>query len=441
MNKKYFPIIIISIFMIGIISAYFPYHILAFSLFLIGLKFPSFFYSLYLNGMFLLDFVGKGLFSGFRTAGTIVLATLGTIIFKSKNQSNELKREFDSSIVALFLLGVYLSLSLLWTQADEYGLFKVQGFWLGVFIPFFVFFEFLRKDIKKLNVISKASIIFSITAVTIILIENGGFSIGSRVTIDGVNTIWYGRYIGAGLIFSYYYCFHSKKTAIKRFRIMWFITSIYLLMGLLMNGSRGPLLAAVLAIIIMEFFIFKTSNMLVRFLKNIFLTFLSLFCIILLILFVPRLNPQHFFQDQNVIERIEFINMSITGFLEEPLIGWGIGGYSTLLNENNVRIYPHNIILEFGVELGIIGLCFIAYIVYSFFKNRKILFVNDEGKVWSTLFIFYFTCALFSGDLFGNAAIWLPGAAMIQIKRYNSKSYKICNLNDSNANHSNLEAS
>lgn len=412
---------LVSVSLLGILVALFPYRLATLPVILIGIKIPSFFFAILINGMFLLSYYGKGLLSGVQTIGAVSLASIGTILYKNKGKVLEKPAEMKRipyEIIVLCIFGLFLSLSLLWSDANNYGLFKVQGFWLGIFIPFIFIYIYLGKNHKKLNVITNISLVFAIIAAIILLIENRGFSFGGRTTIESVNTIWSSRYIGVGLIISYYNCFVNTKVNYKRYRLLWISITILLFLAIIVNGSRGPLIAVVLSIIFIEVFLVKrTIGFYKRIIRNIFMILLVICFLFLLFNKLPRFN--NMMNDANIIERVEFFSSTTDDFVEKPWTGWGVGGFAIALNGNDVRVYPHNIIFEIGIELGLVGLFIFFGIFIYLFKDKKYLLKSDNGRLWTTLFLFLFVSSLFSGDLFGNAALWIPLAVMVYLRRFN----------------------
>ena len=76
--------------------------------------------------------------------------------------------------------------------------------------------------------------------------------------------------------------------------------------------------------------------------------------------------------------------------------------------------YPHNIVLEVGSELGVLGLLALAAFVISVFvRLLRLVAAGGENAGWSglvlTLFVFSLVNAQFSGDIPYNSGLWLWG--------------------------------
>ena len=98
--------------------------------------------------------------------------------------------------------------------------------------------------------------------------------------------------------------------------------------------------------------------------------------------------------------------------LTHTLVGIGTGGYAAISTHG--ALYPHNIVLEVGSELGVIGLLALAAFVISVIvRLLGLLARGGEDAGWSglllTLFVFSLVNAQFSGDVPYNEGLWLWG--------------------------------
>jgi O-antigen ligase len=86
------------------------------------------------------------------------------------------------------------------------------------------------------------------------------------------------------------------------------------------------------------------------------------------------LDPKHSADDPSLNARKEHIRFSIqviTSSIESFLFGYGIGSYNVLYNHTEGRGYPHNIVLETWVELGIVGTILLCSFLFSIFFLKK----------------------------------------------------------------------
>ncbi len=194
-----------------------------------------------------------------------------------------------------------------------------------------------------------------------------------------------GLYCGIGVVvaFSYFMCNPKSKRA-------------YLFLGisvlsLIFTQKRGPLIFAILAILI-AYFAYKR----VRFNTILKLTGIGL---VLLIVGIFLYNYSDSFSNalsRFIVEdkadsdltngRMPLFNLAIDLFLQNPLCGVGWGGYryeytNYLWNgySEMKTLNAHNIYLQLLSELGIIGASMIFFLMlYSFYKAIQVLYNNDK---------------------------------------------------------------
>jgi O-antigen ligase len=100
--------------------------------------------------------------------------------------------------------------------------------------------------------------------------------------------------------------------------------------------------------------------------------------------------------DDNVIARFELQQRALAHFLDQPVVGVGLGG----LSEGSAVSYPHNVPIEILSEAGVIGLC--ASLLVVWIARRGVLKRPDIGVIWLLIILFSLT----SGDLAGNWMVW-----------------------------------
>lgn len=369
------------------------------------INYPILWISVYINGMFLFIYFGRGLFGGVLTAGVVMLMVLSTFI---KNPKIYIKKQYTRYLVIMFLIGLLLSVSLYWSNSPIYGLFKVQGFWLSSFLPFVCILLLSSVDKLPLKKIENLLVFFSVIATFILVLTNLSTIGSGRNTIEGVNTIWNSRDIGTGTLIIYSFLKRSsEKNYLKITYFMLFITNI---IGMLINGSRGPLISVFLSIAILELFIMFGKRKLTRKVVIRFLYFvvLSVILVGIVLQFTDRFSISYLINDSNVIERVEYVTTVFNRGIERLGLGNGIGSYSYLFSGVDARIYPHNIFIEVLVENGVIVLILMAKIIVDALK----LGIYSEN-IWVAISIFYLSNAMVSGDLFSNAIVFIPLAILI----------------------------
>jgi len=382
------------------------------------MKFTAFLIALLINGMFIITYYFGEVLSGYQTILIVSSLFVASIYNCFKNIKINIFNKTNLVLLAFF---IFIFISNFWSKSPVYGLFKTQGFLLTVIIPAFAI-NILMKDNNLLNKVINVALIFSVIGSILLLYNNIENLFSGRTSIDGVNTIWISRYIGVGFVILYSRIRQYKTTLFNIFLI------ILLGISMIINGSRGPILSLFLTIYIFELITFYHSKRKDR--NFIYITLVTIIIIISLFIFqeqISRFNIEFLKSDTNVSERINNYNISLNAIKDKFFIGHGIGGFSYIFKNIDDRIYPHNMILEIFVELGLIGISFLIYlIVHSF----KVLNYKKENKIIFSCFsilIYYFINSMFSGDLFGNSSFFIVLIILnVYIDNKETK-YKYCN--------------
>jgi len=122
---------------------------------------------------------------------------------------------------------------------------------------------------------------------------------------------------------------------------------------------------------------------------------------------ISSLVPSNEFEikgDGSSSARIVGFEVSVKRFVESPLVGIGFGGFNSDYEDYPTTMlkYPHNIILEFLLELGVVGLALFGWILY--------LIIKHTYKHSYLTLIFFLTAlwlAFFSKDIPSNAILFL----------------------------------
>lgn len=181
-----------------------------------------------------------------------------------------------------------------------------------------------------------------------------------------------------------------------------------LLIGLLVLGlteSRGPILSLILCIILI---FSQLSNK-----QKLYLIFCFIIWAIYLLVFT-ELHTRLYLTISGGGDRMQHWIVSIDQFFESPLFGHS-------LEERVNKIYPHNIIIEGFLSLGILGGVGIIIILFSIIKKSLVSKLN----ITTLLFIQYFIGSLFSGSIYSNYLMWYLGMLVLT----NYKNMNIRNIN------------
>lgn len=202
------------------------------------------------------------------------------------------------------------------------------------------------------------------------------------------NPIYLARSCGLGFIAAFF----MGGTIQKKLLIMFAFA-----FGLYISGSRGPLLALSVVVLL---YLLK--------LKHMSLAFKILTTILFSVATLGVFKSNFFLRSHDGVEtafgdRAELITKAYQFFLENMLLGSGLGSFSNV----SYLGHPHNIILELLAETGIIGLIlFMVLILIGLTKRSNEFF-------WLSL-IYIMINSLFSGSIANNIGLLVFSVACLR---------------------------
>ena len=113
-------------------------------------------------------------------------------------------------------------------------------------------------------------------------------------------------------------------------------------------------------------------------------------------------------EDDSSIQRLLLQANAITQFLGSPLLG-------SAFTELEFLEYPHNLFIETGMALGVVGLFVMFMLIYL----AGVQFVRSlrAGKVLVPLLLLqYFVAIQFSGSLWGSTSFWALMAVVLGLQ-------------------------
>jgi len=201
------------------------------------------------------------------------------------------------------------------------------------------------------------------------------------------------------------------------------ISILMLFIWILLNaGGRGPFIALIIIILLPIFCGIRINSALkIKFKKYFIKLFMLLLVLIFIFLFLSYDNNYKtikristIFTKENlgssISIRLKYYKDSISLWMRNPIFGNGIGSWPILMNLGDQRNYPHNILFEIAVELGIIGLIFFMFLVFfslkTFIKNYNGFNKNILKIISILLFIFLFLRTMVSGEINDHRAFF-----------------------------------
>jgi len=252
------------------------------------------------------------------------------------------------------------------------------GLWKAYFIePIVLFFIFIttfeKKDIPK--IIFALSLTALITSVLAIYQKFTGAWIPNPYwaaeETRRVTSVWgFPNAIGLFLaplvpLFVFRITNHESRTKERLYFILVILT---ILLAIIFAKSTGALVALAAAAILIGIIYKKTR------IATIALTAIAT----VLVLFIPAAQPirqELLFQDYSGGLRIDMWGEAVELISDHPLLGVGLSGYKSEIHRYRIDKwieifqYPHNILLNFWIEIGALGILAFILIFYWVFKS------------------------------------------------------------------------
>lgn len=295
----------------------------------------------------------------------------------------------------------WAALSLLWTDALDYGAVKLASFVaLGVVPAALIVFLGRPRPSAGWWLVLVGGLLFDATVIFF------GQAAESRLTFKGGNPIWIARS-----------CYMTASIALWAGGVPWtlrglaLVGSVFVALG---TGSRGPLLAAVAAPLVAAILKRRRKSDRQKPVRR-WKTWLALAAMAgsaavavaassigstgdgagvdrILTLFD---SGHSLAEDAAVAERIYLQRTAWDRFVESPIVGAGAGGSAPV----GTVAYPHNILLEVAAEFGLVGLLLWLWCVLRILWRAR-----DQGVIL-VLFVQVTIYAMSSGDLSSNELI------------------------------------
>ena len=279
-------------------------------------------------------------------------------------------------ILLYLILAAYAVASLAWTPGHTYAMEK------ALLITTYVFWSLagaaliIAYDVRRFYRFMIAILLFSCWVAFetfLYYLQSGPITF---VTPTNAYYLATGRVLGLGALITLAYAlFWARNVWVKVGAFILFDFFVFLL---LVVGARGPLLATVVAAlvplligfglrapegIVLKRYVVRLAGIIA--LSSVIFVYYTtavsetLTIDRLLALLQPGLEP-------SAATRLSYYQVAIPLWLEKPIFGHGIGSWPILIGLGDIRNYPHNIVLEIMVELGLIGLLlFIGMVIFG----------------------------------------------------------------------------
>ncbi|TQS71165.1 O-antigen ligase family protein [Ornithinibacillus gellani] len=338
----------------------------------------------------------------------ILLFSLYLILLLFLNRGIGLKNMFSINVFVITLFMVYIYISYSYLSFDYiYANDKIKHvllIFLFTLVPLMVNFnnKYLYRFFYIIFLFNSVYIILFLIMYQDIILSSA-FT-GERLGTEEINSIWLARVLGENILITF---------VILKKKVMKIALILFQLFLIILTGSKGPLLG-----LFIIFVLYNISNLKFKMkfsYKKIFTTFIKIsfyfivFAVFMFLVFkfigleyiYSRLSSEDTYAQNSRIYRYLF---SFDLIQNNLLFGIGFGNWGYYFTGGVFgRNYPHNIIIETIVELGIIGAIPLFYLLYQgmkrFLSYMKNLFNSNVINLIPLLFIYFLFNSLLSGDL------------------------------------------
>ena len=351
---------------------------------------------------------------------TVVLGLLNTLqvvaLFRDPPHGN-----VSRAGVALWLaLALLIVVGVLYAPDQSLAVSQAITFLALVFIPLLV--GALRVGSRPDQVRLMVWTFFAIGVLTT-LAGIPGISSASRLVVLGANTI--NVAVAALLVplLGLTFVSHERSLAIKVATVVLIPVAILVAIA---SGSRGPVLVLV-AVAMLRVVGYLAHPRSVNWPRTAGITGAFL-AVILLVSFassyLPALSTSRFalfgdfvksalsgdlvagstVGDTSSEARVALYGAATTMFEERPVLGFGTASFEALSNQflGYVEAYPHDALLQFASEFGLVGASLFVSLLIVGFTRR----LSDLGRSVKVLFLFFLLEAMLGGDIFADRTTW-----------------------------------
>jgi len=356
------------------------------------------------------SFIIKIAASGFLWFMIVIDIKKSKFDYKSFIKSKYFKRLLTILIVFSLLLLTTLSYSF----NPIFGAKKLLGFIIST-IPTIIAFSYL---LKNNNETRYKIFIISITAAAVIsvfvilILQPFSYHDMNIKNITSWSHVIYGRFIGAVyLIILFFYLNTKSKTLITYIPLAFAV----IIIGVYLSGLRATILGVSILTPLTLLISFLQKKVNIKKITSLIVVIVASLTVIITVvpgneILTGRLENLQDFEDLRfnsdspIHTRFHFYKVGIEILKEYPILGVGFGGFRNYKNDvaTQTRKYPHNLFLEFAVELGIPGILLCIFLLYLIFSSAK--------KISTEVFIFFLLAlwlAMFSKDIPTQSLLWI----------------------------------
>lgn len=375
--------------------------------------YPSLFIALLIVGFEFISFIPQifGVDSQVVTIPyRILFVFLGIALFVNKKQFPLNKMPVDFvSILIFWLIYLFKGITDLIFNYQEFHLLSGNFFLFSVLLCFFpmlpMLLSFTEKEIDE----AKRITLFLTIIINLWSLVNNSSGLIEGTTVrflgnDILNPISYGHTGVILILLAITYLSGSNLI----FRLFYFGLILVGIANIGLSASRTPvmeLLASLVFIFILDFRNIKAKNMaLVTVLFSLAIYYFWDYLFVFNTLF-DRIENTGINSDMGNVERVDLFSDAIKTAIANPVLG-----------EHAIGSYPHNLILEAFMALGVIGGFLMIYIFFIGTTAVIRLMKNSKLNWLGLLLLTQLVSSLMSGAIWNNMIFWPLIALVLNLK-------------------------
>jgi len=349
-----------------------------------------------------------------------------SMAFDFIRSGGRLKNIINAPLCVFLALAFLLLFGMLYTSAPKYGFEKSTRF------ATFGLITFLAPVVLTHSIKDIRSIMWMLVVIGVIVAT--GTIVGQQIPVFGFSrtgflesdVITTGENIAPAAIIAFIFAIMPNTS--KRLKTFSIALIPMVVVAMILTGSRGPLVGLVLIWLAAVFICHRETS------KTWQLFIVGAIVIILMISFaklpeqvtgrIARLWSGSYELGTDVSKRTNLFSWALERFPERPVFGHGTGSFAVGYGGQDVRLYPHNIIIESLYEQGLAGGITLILFVWLIFRRWKHasklvrLYELDIGifqivHTAGLLFLFSFIQAMKSGDLDSNRFMFFQAGMVV----------------------------
>lgn len=358
----------------------------------------------------------------------LMLIAMFSSFIKSRGR---LKDILSIPLVVYLLLATILLLGTTYTSAPNYGLEKSSRFATLTLIAFLapIVFAHSVKEVKLMMwILLAVGILLSI--VTIIAPHEAVLRMAAE-TRGGfleANPLATATQIGTAAVIAFIFAIMTHTS--KRLRISSMALIALMIAGIVITASRGPFIGLGFTWLVAIFICRKGVS-------KAWLPFIAGAIVIGLVVSFTKLPEiatarvatvwkSGYHMKEAAYARTEMFIWTARRFPERLILGHGTGAFAIDRGGQDIREYPHNIMLELLYEQGLVGAVIVGLFLWLIFRRWRqasrfvYLYELDIGifqivHMAGLLFLFLFTQAMKSGDINDNRFMFFCAGLVVAV--------------------------